>query len=989
MTQYNTNKEFIESALNTSTNERFEDLLLQYIDKSKHEKKEEEFKNQSKGELTEDQENELDILEEQMIFEAVKDLKENISATIVLDVLLEMKEISSSDQNIDVDKYLFLDGKDVELQSWVILAVEGNVLKITDIAKKIRNYLIDNVEGYKFITKSKDTLVLKLIEEIRQRSKGQTKSVLSNEKLQSKKYTGPRDAPETSEDVIDLLSEVDKIIKLFTNGAGTKWSSYNKGRGSFEKNPRIGGLRIKKSNISKIKTEEYIEILEDFPPSERYTEFPEPFIKLLKKHLTNLESKNTNENIQVGKPLKFEADILISKLDLKNLDRREKIYDFWEKTNKKYTNLKTAVDNFEAEFKDVVKTDNFKILKTGNELSKRKYNHGLKMLKFLAEPIEDRLNYIVTVKPQTLESTHPDSILVSAFESFVSPADMKKLQNQQSENQNPYDFGDSLDSDSGKDILEFEVDEGEVADKKVETQYGKEGEGNTNTASVSGEAAERMRAGINETTELSIFGQTMNKITHKKKVDPLFAYAFTKDSAKFKNLVLYKKDVNNLKEELSLMEDMSDVLNLNLTFEDKLLEFSEELESLASKTIEGDNTLFHLPLSKEIHGKDNTRYEVSQDGTNLNVRVETRVKTIREFLNLITQFTDFGFKDSRSKGKGGYNISSSGEAKGPTGQTSSYATKNRENMMGELNEAKESFIKLLDEIADFYVKPLSSINTPFNKKDSSDDFSLFSPQMEYMLMKDKSKVDIYFMMLNLEISGVEDVFRGNYQVMDKLTNLFRVIDKPSIYDNEDVLVEMLYNIKTQLKVIYGEMDKNNLTNLINIELGNYFYNVIKKTNNNNTKEMEIFEKPSVEWNKLYDESEIYPLSALLGFIERNKTSIISDIEGTKNKNIYKEFQKALGDLVMKITKSKEEINLLEAHDSIRKMLNKPVYYKHGKLDNFDHVDRALSIMKSHFNVDLTVLELESIVNEVDSMKSIGSKYGMSSEGVYFLKANFR
>ena len=128
---------------------------------------------------------------------------------------------------------------------------------------------------------------------------------------------------------------------------------------------------------------------------------------------------------------------------------------------------------------------------------------------------------------------------------------------------------------------------------------------------------------------------------------------------------------------------------------------------------------------------------------------------------------------------------------------------------------------------------------------------------------------------------------------------------------------------------------------------------------------------------------------MLGFIERNKTSIISDIEGTKNKNIYKEFQKALGDLVMKITKSKEEINLLEAHDSIRKMLNKPVYYKHGKLDNFDHVDRALSIMKSHFNVDLTVLELESIVNEVDSMKSIGSKYGMSSEGVYFLKANFR
>ena len=81
--------------------------------------------------------------------------------------------------------------------------------------------------------------------------------------------------------------------------------------------------------------------------------------------------------------------------------------------------------------------------------------------------------------------------------------------------------------------------------------------------------------------------------------------------------------------------------------------------------------------------------------------------------------------------------------------------------------------------------------------------------------------------------------------------------------------------------------------------------------------------------------------------------------------------------------------MLEAHDNIRKMVGKPVYYNTSSLSNFNHVNAAINIMKSDYNVDVSAYEINSIVNEVDSFGEIGIKHGVPKESVYFLKANFR
>ena len=70
-------------------------------------------------------------------------------------------------------------------------------------------------------------------------------------------------------------------------------------------------------------------------------------------------------------------------------------------------------------------------------------------------------------------------------------------------------------------------------------------------------------------------------------------------------------------------------------------------------------------------------------------------------------------------------------------------------------------------------------------------------------------------------------------------------------------------------------------------------------------------------------------------------------------------------------------------------MGKPVYFNTSKLDNFEHAEEAINIMKKSFNIDVTAHEITQIVNEVNSLEEISIKHGVPKEGVYFLKGTFR
>ena len=80
--------------------------------------------------------------------------------------------------------------------------------------------------------------------------------------------------------------------------------------------------------------------------------------------------------------------------------------------------------------------------------------------------------------------------------------------------------------------------------------------------------------------------------------------------------------------------------------------------------------------------------------------------------------------------------------------------------------------------------------------------------------------------------------------------------------------------------------------------------------------------------------------------------------------------------------------LLEAHDNLRLLKGEQVHYGLLSYENVEDIIKMQNYLQQS-NLDLTALEIENIVKAIDSFKSIGLEYGLSSDSVYLIKANFR
>ena len=157
-------------------------------------------------------------------------------------------------------------------------------------------------------------------------------------------------------------------------------------------------------------------------------------------------------------------------------------------------------------------------------------------------------------------------------------------------------------------------------------------------------------------------------------------------------------------------------------------------------------------------------------------------------------------------------------------------------------------------------------------------------------------------------------------------------------------------------------------------------------------------KTPEQWSAIYkkDPDHVWPLKFITNSI-KEKREAYSQNPKTQSKGagrkergadtLVQRFFNAIDD--MKLTRSIPELQILQAHDNIRKMLGKPVYFNTSKTDNFDHVTKAVEALDEKYKVNVSAFEIESIVNEIGSMSDIGKKHGIPADGVYFVKANFR
>ena len=94
-------------------------------------------------------------------------------------------------------------------------------------------------------------------------------------------------------------------------------------------------------------------------------------------------------------------------------------------------------------------------------------------------------------------------------------------------------------------------------------------------------------------------------------------------------------------------------------------------------------------------------------------------------------------------------------------------------------------------------------------------------------------------------------------------------------------------------------------------------------------------------------------------------------------------------LIDRVAKSQLQKKLLEAHDALRILKSKQLYHSKKNLNSFDDMDNMIMKMEEKYSIDMTATEIIGIVKAVDSFESIAEDYGIDSEHVYVVKANFR
>ena len=109
----------------------------------------------------------------------------------------------------------------------------------------------------------------------------------------------------------------------------------------------------------------------------------------------------------------------------------------------------------------------------------------------------------------------------------------------------------------------------------------------------------------------------------------------------------------------------------------------------------------------------------------------------------------------------------------------------------------------------------------------------------------------------------------------------------------------------------------------------------------------------------------------------------------EDKELYNEL-KAL-DAVFDEFYKMDEINaaMLEAHDTIRKMNNEPIFSAHLSLDSIEDMDLIINKLHLEQNMEVTATEVDKIVKAVSSYESIAANFGINEESVYTIKALFR
>jgi hypothetical protein len=328
----------------------------------------------------------------------------------------------------------------------------------------------------------------------------------------------------------------------------------------------------------------------------------------------------------------------------------------------------------------------------------------------------------------------------------------------------------------------------------------------------------------------------------------------------------------------------------------------------------------------------------------------------------------------------------------PIGHTPGQEGKLREHK-GKMKGLIKRLIRAIDK---YYIDPSNSQNYPFYREEQDELFSDFEvSQLKRTLevhwgkpSKDNWKaMSVMARQYNRHATGFV-----TYSQMKDIVSWLKGIKG---YDGKNInrLVRKAINAYEALEEITTLKGIGKTLTQENKIYFAYYIDLMARKNGNDVTDLKFPEYGGSLVSELAsqynDDFEEYPMKALKKTLgHKQGTFKKTDIEGS-NMSARKRAIMLEYFALTKVTKSAVEINILDAHDTIRKIGGKPTYFAFGDTSDFDDVNNTIDIVKKSHNVELMPIEVENIVNDFNSHRELSKKYGLSEEVIYRVKAMYR
>tara|TARA_R100000734_G_scaffold14441_1_gene10641 strand:- start:5 stop:2371 length:2367 start_codon:yes stop_codon:yes gene_type:complete len=294
----------------------------------------------------------------------------------------------------------------------------------------------------------------------------------------------------------------------------------------------------------------------------------------------------------------------------------------------------------------------------------------------------------------------------------------------------------------------------------------------------------------------------------------------------------------------------------------------------------------------------------------------------------------------------------------------------------DIDKDMEKILKLID---DCYIRPF---NSKFGKGISLGyDETLLgdltnrpdSPfAIKRQLNENYVKEGLDFINLD-ELNDIKEFMILNKQIESKTTKI-----------NLDELKRVFLEMADEMDDIIDTSEAKDLgfTEMIIKDIASLFYHITKEdTSFEGVSSKAAFDERGAT---TYDDSHAFKqiVYFLIGRIDEfNASNMKSEAGVVKD---IKKLQDWFGDI-----KKSEEQMLLQAHDHIRVLKGQDVHFDVLDYNDIDDMEYFITKMNKERNIDLSSMEVYNIVKELDSFQNISNEYGISTEDVYLIKANFR